>query len=268
MVFSHAPTRKMVMDIKGKVAIVSGSSSGTGVGGEIAKLLASRGCNVIVNFATNKAGADQAVAACRNAGADAIAIQADVSSNTDCRNLADAAIKRWGHIDVLVNNAAVTRVIPDKDLEALSSEEFHRVYSTNLVGCFQMTRAVAPYLKASGNAAVVNISSVAGLTGGGSSIAYAASKAALNSLTLSFARVLAPEVRVNAICPGGLLGNWTRKMMSEEAYNEKVRRQETEFPLRRAVWPVDVAELTLWLVEGASTMTGELIRMDSGKHLL
>lgn len=256
------------MDIKGKVAIVSGSSSGTGVGGEIAKLLAFRGCNVVVNYASNKAGAEQAVAACKAGGADAFAFKADVANDADCRNLATATIDRWGKIDVLVNNAAVTRAIPDKDLEALSTEEFLRTYSTNLVGCFQMTRAVAPHLKATGNAAVVNISSVAGLTGSGSSIAYAASKAALNTLTLSFARVLAPEVRVNAICPGGLLGNWTRKILSEEAYEAKVRGQESEFPLRRAVWPADVANTALWLIEGASAMTGELIRMDSGKHLL
>lgn len=256
------------MNIKGKVAIVSGSSSGTGVGGEIAKLLGSRGCNVVVNYANNQAGAEEAVAACKAGGADAFAFKADVANDADCRNLVAAAIARWGHIDFLVNNAATTRAIPDKDLEAMSADEFHRVYSTNLVGCFHMTRAAAPHLRATGNGAVVNISSVAGLTGGGSSIAYAASKAALNTLTLSFARVLAPEVRVNAICPGGLLGNWTRKIMSEEAYEAKLRGQKTEYPLGRAIWPVDVAETALWLIEGASTMTGELIRMDSGKHLL
>jgi 3-oxoacyl-[acyl-carrier protein] reductase len=256
------------MDIKGKVAIVSGSSSGTGVGGEIAKLLGGRGCNVVVNYANNQAGAEEAVAACKAGGADAFAFKADVANDADCRNLVAAAIAQWGHIDFLVNNAATTRAIPDKDLEAMSADEFHRVYSTNLVGCFHMTRASAPHLRATGNGAVVNISSVAGLTGGGSSIAYAASKAALNTLTLSFARVLAPEVRVNAICPGGLLGNWTRKIMSEEAYEAKVRGQKTEYPLGRAIWPVDVAETALWLIEGASTMTGELIRMDSGKHLL
>ncbi len=255
------------MSLKGKVAIVSGSSSGTGVGGETAKLLASRGCRVVVNYATNRAGAEEAVTACKAAGSDAFAFKADVSNDADCRNLAAAAIERWGQIDFLVNNAAVTRAIPDKDLEALSAEEFHRTYSTNLIGCFQMTRAAAPHLRAAGNAAVVNISSVAGLTGGGSSIAYAASKAALNTLTLSFARVLAP-VRVNAICPGGLLGNWTRKIMPEEAYEARVRGQVSEFPLRRAVFPADVANTALWLIEGASTMTGELIRMDSGKHLL
>jgi NAD(P)-dependent dehydrogenase (short-subunit alcohol dehydrogenase family) len=256
------------MDIKGKVAIVSGSSSGTGVGGEIAKLLGSRGCNVVVNYANNQAGAEQAVTSCKAGGADAFAFKADVTNDTDCRNLVAAALARWGHIDFLVNNAATTRAIPDRDLEAMSADEFHRTYSTNLVGCFHMTRAAAPHLRATGDGAVVNISSVAGLTGGGSSIAYAASKAALNTLTLSFARVLAPEVRVNAICPGGLLGNWTRKIMSEEAYEAKVRGQKTEFPLGRAIWPADVADTALWLIEGASTMTGELIRMDSGKHLL
>jgi NAD(P)-dependent dehydrogenase (short-subunit alcohol dehydrogenase family) len=221
-----------------------------------------------VNYANNQAGAEEAVAACKAGGADAFAFKADVANDADCRNLVAAAIARWGHIDFLVNNAATTRAIPDKDLEAMSADEFHRVYSTNLVGCFHMTRAAAPHLRATGNGAVVNISSVAGLTGGGSSIAYAASKAALNTLTLSFARVLAPEVRVNAICPGGLLGNWTRKIMSEEAYEAKLRGQKTEYPLGRAIWPVDVAETALWLIEGASTMTGELIRMDSGKHLL
>jgi 3-oxoacyl-[acyl-carrier protein] reductase len=256
------------MDIKGKVAIVSGSSSGTGVGGETAKLLGSRGCNVVVNYANNQAGAEEAVASCKAGGADAFAVKADVTNDTDCRNLVAAVIERWGRIDFLVNNAATTRAIPDKDLETMNADEFHRTYSTNLIGCFHMTRAAAPHLKATGNGAIVNISSVAGLTGGGSSIAYAASKAALNTLTLSFARVLAPEVRVNAICPGGLLGNWTQKIMSEEAYEAKVRGQKNEFPLGRAIWPVDVADTALWLIEGASTVTGEVIRMDSGKHLL
>ena len=200
-------------NIKGKAAIVSGSSSGAGVGGEIAKLLASRGCRVLVNYMSNKAGAEETVAGCKANGADAFAIKADVANDADCRSIAAAAIERWGQIDFLVNNAAVTRAIPSPDLEALSAEEFQRIYSTNLIGCYQMTRAVAPHLRATGNGAVVNISSVAGLTGAGSSIAYAASKAALNSLTLSFARVLAPEVRVNALCPGGLLGNWTKKIM-------------------------------------------------------
>lgn len=256
------------MDVKGKVAIVTGSSSSRGVGGETARLLASRGCNVVVNFAGNKAGAEETVSACVAGGVESFAVKADVSNDGDCRRLVTSAIDRWGRIDILVNNAAITRPIPEQDLDALDAAEFHRIYSVNLVGTFQMTRAAALHLKATGDAAVVNISSIGGLIGGGSSIAYAASKGALNTLTLSFARVLAPEVRVNAICPAGLLGNWTRKISTKEAYEEKVRAVATEFPLRRAVWPVDVARLVLWLIEGATAMTGELIRIDSGKHLL
>ena len=201
------------MDVKGKVAIVTGSSWTRGVGGETARLLASRGCNVVVNFAGNKAGAEETVSACVADGVESFFVKADVSNDVDCRRLVASAIDRWGQIDILVNNAAITRPIPEQDLDALDAAEFHRIYSVNLVGNFQMTRAAAPYLKATGDAAVVNIASIGGLIGGGSSIAYAASKGALNTLTLSFARVLAPEVRVNAICPAGLLGNWTRKIL-------------------------------------------------------
>ena len=256
------------MDVQGKVAIVTGSSSVTGVGGETAKLLASRGCNVVVNYASNNAGAEETVSACAGLGVECFAVKADVASDEDCRRLVSTTLDRWGQIDILVNNAAITRPIPERDLNALDANEFYRLYSVNLIGNFQMTRAAAPHLKATGDAAVVNISSIGGLIGGGSSIAYAASKGALNTLTVSFARVLAPEVRVNAICPAGLLGNWTRKILSKEAYEERVRAVATEFPLQRAVWPIDVARLALWLIEGATAMTGELIRMDSGKHLL
>jgi 3-oxoacyl-[acyl-carrier protein] reductase len=130
-----------------------------------------------------------------------------------------------------------------------------------------MARAAAPHLKAAKDAAIVNISSMAGFLGSGSSIAYAASKGALNTLTLSLARVLAPEVRVNAICPGGLLGGWTQKITSEQAYREKLREAETRFPLKRGVWPVDVARQVLFLIEDATTLTGELLQSDSGRHL-
>jgi 3-oxoacyl-[acyl-carrier protein] reductase len=178
-----------------------------------------------------------------------------------------AAVDRWGRLDILINNAATTKTIPQHDLEALTAEEFHRTYDTNVVGNFQMTRAAAPHLKASGNGSVVNISSIGAFRGNGSSIAYGASKGALNTLTISLARVLAPEVRVNAICPGGLLGNWTRKIMTEEGYQRRVQEAETDYPLRRAVWPQDVARLAVWLCEDANTMTGEAFRMDSGQHL-
>jgi 3-oxoacyl-[acyl-carrier protein] reductase len=255
------------LEIKGKAAIATGASSDDGIGAECAKILASRGCNVLVNYATNKAGADKVVAHCQGLGVDAIAVQGDVSKDADCVRMVKTAVERWGRLDVLINNAAVTKPIPHKRMDLLDGAEFQRIYSVNLVGNYQMCRAAAPHLKASGDAAIVNISSVGAMRAGGSSMAYTASKGALNNLTLSMARLLAPEVRVNALCPGGMLGHWTRQILNEEQYAERVRRAKEEFPLGKGIWPVDVARAALFLVEVATVMTGECIRMDCGQHL-
>ncbi len=255
------------MDIKDKAGIVTGASSDDGIGAECAKILAARGCNVVVNYASNKAGAEKVVAACKEAGADAIAVQGDVTNDADCRGLVQAALDRWKRLDVLINNAATTKPIPHKRMDLLDRAEFERVFAVNVIGNYQMCRAAAPHLKASGDAAIVNISSVGAFRAGGSSMAYVSSKGALNTLTIAMARALAPEVRVNALCPGGMLGAWTRKILSETQYRERLDRAKTEFPLKRGIWPVDVARAALFLVEGATVMTGELIRMDCGQHL-
>ena len=176
------------MEIKGKAAIATGASSDDGIGAECAKILASRGCNVLVNYATNKAGADKVVAHCQGLGVDAIAVQGDVSKDADCVRLVKTAVDRWGRLDVLINNAAITKPIPHKRMDLLDAAEFQRVYGVNLIGNYQMCRAAAPHLKATGDAAIVNISSVGAMRAGGSSMAYTASKAALNNLTLSMAR--------------------------------------------------------------------------------
>lgn len=256
------------MDLRGKVAIVTGSSSATGVGGEIAKALASRGCKVAVNYVTNETGALEVVNSCRQSGGDAQAFKANIASDDDCKRLVAETIGHWQRLDVLVNNAAITRPVPLGDFDAIEQGEFQQLYAVNVVGAFQMARAARHYLKSSGDGAIVNISSVAAFLGSGSSIAYAASKGALNTLTLALARALAPEVRVNAICPGGLLGNWTRKLMSEESYQARMHEAETRFPLKRGVWPSDVARQVLFLIENANTITGELLRADAGNHLL
>jgi NAD(P)-dependent dehydrogenase (short-subunit alcohol dehydrogenase family) len=255
------------LEIKGKVAVITGASSDDGIGAECAKMLASHGCNVVVNYATNKAGGEKVAAASKAAGADAIAVQGDVGKDEDCRRLVQAAIDKWGRLDVLINNAATTKPIPHRRFDLLNADEFERVFRVNLIGNYQMCRAAAPHLKASGDAAVVNISSVGAFRAGGSSMAYVSSKGALNTLTIAMARALAPEVRVNALCPGGMLGNWTRKILTEKQYQERLERSKTEFPLQRGIWPVDVARAALFLVEGATTMTGECIRMDCGQHL-
>jgi 3-oxoacyl-[acyl-carrier protein] reductase len=222
---------------------------------------------VVVNYATNKAGGDAIVAACKAAGADAILVQGDVSKDEDCKRLVQAALDKWGRLDVLVNNAATTKAIPHNRMDLLDAAEFNRILGVNVIGTYQMTRAAAPHLKASGDAAIVNISSVGAMRAGGSSMAYTASKAAINNLTLSTARALAPEVRVNALCPGGLLGAWTRKILNEKQYQERLAAAKTQYPLHRGIWPHDVAVAALFLVEGATVMTGECIRMDCGQHL-
>lgn len=256
-----------MLELKGKAAIVTGASSDEGIGSECAKILASRGCNVVVNYATNKEGGEKVAAACRAAGADAIAVQGDVAKDEDCKRLVQTCIDKWGRLDVLINNAATTKPIPHKRMDLLDAAEFQRIFAVNVIGTYQMTRAAAPHLKATGDAAIVNISSVGAMRAGGSSMAYTASKAAINNLTLSTARALAPEVRVNALCPGGMLGAWTRKILTEKQYEERLERSKTEFPLKRGIWPVDVAVAALFLIEGATTMTGEAIRMDCGQHL-
>ncbi|MBU6472374.1 MAG: SDR family oxidoreductase, partial [Alphaproteobacteria bacterium] len=201
--------------LAGKVAIVTGSA--TGIGAATAVGLARRGAHVLVNYARSAAEAEKTAQAARAAGAPYGAkvkvVQADVSADADCRRLAEAALAEWGRLDILVNNAGTTKFATAADLDALSAEDFAAIYAVNVIGPFQMARAAAPALKTGGQngagmGAIVNVSSFAAISGVGSSIAYAASKGALNTLTLSLARTLAPEVRVNAVCPGYVATAW------------------------------------------------------------
>ena len=247
-------------------AIVTGSSSG--IGSAAAKKLAERGCNVVINYVRAEADAKQTAAACEALGVETLLCQADVANDEDCRRMVAAAVERWGRLDVLINSAGTTKRVKHEDLDGLSAEEFQRVYAVNAIGPFQMARAVAPHMRSAGEGAIVNISAGAGFHGGGSSIAYAASKAALNAMTKSLARALAPEIRVNAICPGLVEGRWMSNLMGEEPYRARLEWARETFPLRRTNTPEDVSETALWLIEHATTMTGELINMDAGEHLL
>src|SRR5262249_60440231 len=141
----------------------------------------------------------------------------------------------WSRLEVSTGDGATTKPIPHRRMDLLDKAEFERIYAINVIGNYQMTRAAAPHLKASGDAAIVNISSVGAMRAGGSSMAYTASKGALNNLTLSMARALAPEVRVNALCPGGMLGAWTRKILTPQQYEERVRRSKTGLRLKRDI---------------------------------
>jgi 3-oxoacyl-[acyl-carrier protein] reductase len=252
------------MNLREAVGIVTGSSSG--VGAASARMLAQKGARVLINCAHDVGAGERVVAECKALGTDAALCQADVSSDSDCRRLAETAVKRWGRIDVLVNSAGTTKSVSHYNLEGLSSGDFLRILSVNTVGPFQMARAVSPHMKARGEGAIVNVSSTAALRGTGSSIAYAVSKAGLNTLTQSLARVLAPEIRVNAVCPGFIQGRWLQSALGD-AYEEHKAHWETMSPLKKAATPEEVAATVLWLIESAVLMTGQIIVVDAGMTL-
>ena len=252
------------MDIGDRVVIVTGA--GTGVGAAAAKRLAGGGARVIVNYSRSRDAAEATAAACREAGGEAVAVRGDVASDEDCRRLAGEAISHWGRIDGLINNAGTTVFRGGDDFDALTLEDFQRVYAVNVVGAFQMTRAVAPQMKKQGRGSIVNTSSIAGVMGVGSSIAYAASKGAMNTLTLSLARTLAPEIRVNTVAPGFITGRWWREKMGD-GYDKMVANVEASTPLKRAGTPEDMAAAAVWLLVGDVNITGEILISDAGMHL-
>jgi len=247
-----------------KTAIITGSA--TGVGAASALALARRGYDVLINYSKSEREAKDAEAACREAGADTLSVRGDVAEDADCRAIVQAAIARWGRLDALVNNAGITTFAGSGNWDALDAQTFQRIFAVNLLGAFQMIRASAPHLKAA-RGAIVNVSSIAGALGIGSSVPYVASKGALNSLTLHLARVLAPEVRVNAVCPGMITTRWFVDGMGKEAYDRLKSHYEEVTPLGTACSAEDVADAVLWLIEGARTVTGELLLLDSGTHL-
>ncbi|MGD0143030.1 MAG: SDR family oxidoreductase [Rhizomicrobium sp.] len=254
------------LDLKGKAAIVTGSA--TGIGAAVALGLARRGASVLVNYTKSEAEARATAELLRETGANVILAQGDVARDEDCRKLAAAAIDAWGRIDILVNNAGTTKFAAHGDLDALSAEDFTGIYSVNVIGPFQMIRACAKELKASGAGAVVNISSIAGVAGVGSSVAYAASKGALNTMTLSLARALGPEIRVNAICPGYVATRWFKDRFGVEAFERISKEQAAVTVLKRAGQPDDIADTVIFFCSPASRhITGEMLIVDGGLHL-
>jgi 3-oxoacyl-[acyl-carrier protein] reductase len=253
------------VDIAGAVFIVTGSA--TGLGAAVAQRLAGKGGRVVINYTRSEAEAQATAEACRELGGEAVLCRADVSVDEDCRRMAAVALDGWGRIDGLVNNAAQSKIVPHADLEGLSAEDFQRIFAVNVVGAYQMVRAVAPSMQRQGKGSVVNISSGSAFTGSGSSIAYAASKAALNVMTFSLARALAPEIRVNAVCPGVMQTRWWREGLGEEGYQAFIDRYAESAPLKTAGTTEAVADPVVWLLEGAEHVTGETIMVDAGSHL-
>lgn len=245
-----------------RTAIVTGGSSGIGAAAAI--LLAKTGVRVCLTYGGNTEGAAATVAACKDAGGDAFAFQGDVSDDAVCRDTAAQVVDRWGRIDILLNNAGMTKPADARDLEALTADDFARVYAINTIGVYQMIRACEAPLKASGQGTIVITSSIAGTDGIGSSLAYIASKGAVNSLTKALARSLAPEIRVNAVCPGFVDSAWWAKTMPE-AKIEKARAASRAMSLlNRTASSEDVAEAALFFALGARSITGQLLVIDNG----
>ncbi|MEM7371857.1 MAG: SDR family oxidoreductase [Bacteroidota bacterium] len=253
------------MNEQKKVAIITGSA--TGVGAATAQQLASLGWNVVINYTRSQQEAEETVARCQQEGAETLMVQADVSEDAACQRMVAATLEKWGRIDALVNNAGMTKYCEYANLDGLQMQDFQRIYAVNVVGAFQMARAVVPYMKQAGEGTIVNTSSISALTGIGSSIAYAASKGAMNTLTLSLAQTLGPEIRVNAVCPGFIQGRWIRNGLGEERYEALRQAIESVSPLQRTATPEEVADAIVFFIVGGKIANAQLLVLDGGYHL-
>lgn len=251
----------MAMELSGKGAIVTGA--GTGVGRATALALARAGCNVAVNYSRSKQAAEEVAEEAASHGVQAVAVRADVATDSDCRSLVATALDTFGRLDVLVNNAGTTSFIPHHDLDAVTGEVWDTIMGVNLIGPFQMARAASAALKEADGGQIVNISSVAGVYGTGSSIPYCASKAGLNNLTVTLSRVLAPQVQVNSVCPGFIDGSWLQEGFGDAF--EAIKQSVVERSLLKAVCtPEDVKDAVFGFLLGSRLVTGEIVVVDGG----
>lgn len=253
-------------EITNKVVIITGS--GTGVGAATARLFASHGCNVVINYSRNEEGANAVATQCEGLGVEVLVCKADISDDSQCRAMVNRALEKWGQIDYLVNNAGTTKFCAHEDLEGLSAEDFINIYRVNVIGAYQMTRAVSESMKSlSDGGAIVNVASIAGIKGVGSCIAYAASKGAMLTMTLSLARALGPKIRVNAVCPGFIQGQWLKQGLGEEKYAAAKSANERNAPLQETATAESVADAILHFVIGSKLITGEKLIVDGGRYL-
>ena len=248
-----------------KVCVVTGSSSG--IGAATARRYAREGWDVVINCSRDPVPAEAVAADCRALGVQALVVKADVAADADCHRLADEVQAAFGRCDVLVNNAGTTKFVALKHLDGLQADDFHRIYDVNVIGPFQMVRALLPLLQAQAGAGVVNVSSIASMMGTGSSIAYMASKGALNAMTVGLARALGPAVRVNAIAPGLVETPWLQQGLGAERYAKSVESYKARAALDAVITPEDVAETAWYLGACALKTTGEVLLLDAGLRL-
>src|SRR3989338_3247912 len=253
------------MELDGRAAIVTGSA--TGIGRSTALALARRGGRVVINYTRSETEAQETVRNVEAMGVPALLFRGDVSDDAAVRRMVAACEEKFGRLDVLVNAAGTTHFSAPEDLEAITDEVWNRVFNVNVHGTFLATRAAAPLLKRSGAGAVVNLSSIDGLRPAAQAIPYAASKAAIVTMTISFARILAPEVRVNAVAPGWMEGRWMKAALGEQ-YDRLMERRAQRTPLGRVATPDDVAQTILSLIESNDFVTGQVVVIDGGYSLV
>lgn len=252
------------MEVDGRCAIVTGG--GTGVGRATALDLARRGCHVVVNYSRSVDAAEETAAEAAALGVRAVPCRADVADDADCRALVETAVRELGALHVLVNNAGTTVFVPHAELDRIGDGDWERLIGVNLKGPFQCARAARGPIDEAGGGEIVNVSSVAGILGMGSSIPYCCSKAGLNNLTLTLARVLAPKIRVNAVAPGFIEGEWLRQGLGP-AYDAIKSAIAERSALGRVCRAQDVSDAILSLITGSDLVTGQVLACDGGMLL-
>ena len=254
------------MDLEQKVAVITGSSSG--VGASLAKKFAAAGAKVVINYSQSAEAAEAVLQDVQRAGGEGIVVQGDVGDENACAAIVQAGVSTFGRLDILINNAGTTTFVPHHELDQLTEEIWLRTLRVNLMGAFFMSRAAAPHMRVAGGGEIVMTSSIASTTANGSSMAYCASKAGLNSLTRTLAKTLgADSIRVNAVLPGLIDGDWAFNTWgggNAHQYENLKKHFEDQTPLGHVVTPDDVADAIASIVTGSDYVTGQLVTIDSG----
>lgn len=243
------------------VALVTGAS--TGIGRSAAMALAKNGYDVVINFSRSEDAAKITARDAEAAGARTLLFRCDVSDDSCVRAMIAAVEKEFGRLDVLINNAGTTVDVEPKNLEGMTVEDWNRVFNVNVLGLFLVTRAAVPLLKKSSNGSIVNTCSIAGVRPSAQPLPYAASKAAVANLTKTLANALGPQIRVNAVAPGWVEGEWMQKTLGEN-YEGLFARRAKYTPLKRCCTTDDVADSMLSLILHNRFVTGEIIIVDGG----
>jgi 3-oxoacyl-[acyl-carrier protein] reductase len=244
--------------MQNQVAVVTGAAGG--IGSAICRRLALSGAKIVLAYHTKMEQAQELAKTL--AGEGHLAVRVTVNDSESCQSLADKVSQKYEKVDLLVNCAGITTPVNHDDLDGLTDEWIDRIFQVNWRGAFAMIRAFKPKLEIGGGGTIINISSIAGLTGVGSNVAYCASKAALDSLARSLGRALAPKIRVVSVSPGLVLGEYAKR------FDPSFIQMHTEgTPLQRLATPEDVAE-TVWAVHTKLTlMTGSIVPVDGGRQL-